>query len=376
MTSTIETNNSNILKKIECLNNICDYMSKTGKYSNEIIIKSREQINDLFNKYSLESAIILSDYFSLLGTNENAKEKEQYNKLYHRYIKSNNIAATLDSIYNNLRKCFTSEKMPDLFENTKFAARLQKEGNIIFSEYNKIKIHIYVEEVKTSNLCPICKEPMMITSPGEQSCSKCGRCQDAIITIIDDDGVSNDSKNSKYATYDPSKHCREWLDRIQGREIADMREVEKIVECIKNQLAQDRIKNVDYITYTLIRNYLHKNNKSCFNEHIPLIRKMITGISPPQLSEAELQKVNIYFIRIIKLYYAVKPSSKINCPYHPYIIYKILEQIMQNGNRKSAILKCIHLQSSQTLIQNDRIWKKICEHIPEFTYLPTDRNRQ
>jgi hypothetical protein len=154
-----------------------------------------------------------------------------------------------------------------------------------------------------------------------------------------------------------------------------MKEIEKIVECIKIQLAQERIRNIDYITYNLIRSYLHKNGSSSYNEHIPLIRRLITGVSPPQMTEAELQRVNIYFIRIIKLYNTVKPSTKINCPYHPYIIYKILEQILQDGQRKSAILKCIHLQSSQTLIQNDRLWKKICENIPEFEYIPTDRNR-
>jgi hypothetical protein len=214
----------------------------------------------------------------------------------------------------------------------------------------------------------------MITDISEQSCIKCGKCQDATITIIDDENI-NDNKNMKYGSYDPSKHCRYWLDRIQGRETSDITEIENVVVYIKQQLTEDRIKNIDYITYNLIRSYLQKNNYSSYNEHIPLIRKLITGISPPQLSETELQKINIYFMRVIKLYNTIKPSTKINCPYHPYIIYKILEQIMSNGSRKSAILKCIHLQSSQTLIQNDKLWQKICEHIPEFTYIPTDRNR-
>jgi hypothetical protein len=302
----------------------------------------------------------------------------------------------MDAIYTILHKHFLAsmeprqvddislidiQKIPDLFGEddptklTKRELRIQKEGRLLFSEYKKIKVHMYIEEVRTSSMCLVCNEPMMITTLGEQSCSKCGICQDAVITVIDDEGAGSDAKSMKYGTYDPSKHCREWLDRIQAREIADMRELEKIVKCIKGQLVQDRIKNVDFITYTLIRSYLQKNNFSKCNEHIPLIRKMITGIAPPQFTEEELQRVNIYFIRIIKLYYTVKPSSKINCPYHPYIIYKILEQILPDGKRKSDILRCIHLQSSQTLIQNDRLWEKICEHIPEFTYIPTDRNR-
>jgi hypothetical protein len=378
MTSTIETNNSNVLKKIECLKKISLFLEKYIPNSQLIVKENRELIDKLFNDYSIEFAVILTEYFQITGS-ESSKKKEQYNKLYQRCIKSNNITSRLDTIYNDFHRFFVKntrlKNIPELFDpKQKIENRLYKECSSLFLEYNKIKIHMYIEEVKINSLCTICNEQMMITDIGEQSCIKCGRCQDTAIAIIDDDGIS-DNKNIKYGSYDPSKHCRYWLDRIQGREIGDITEIEKIVEYIKKQLLEDRIKNIDYITYTLIRNYLQKNNYSAYNEHIPLIRKLLTGISPPQLTENELQKINIYFIRVIKLYNTIKPSTKINCPYHPYIIYKILEQIMIDGPRKSAILRCIHLQSSQTLIQNDKLWQKICENIPEFTYIPTDRNR-
>jgi hypothetical protein len=366
MTSTIDTTNTNILKKLNCLKKIYSYLEK-NIVNTDILNNTYYEIENLFNNYSLDSAIILSEYFSLSGTCS-SKEKEIYNKLYQRFIKSNNIASRLDIIYNNLNQTYKKHI-------SKNESKLIKEGNALFSEYTKIKIHDYIEEVKVSSLCDNCNEIMVVINIGEQSCSKCGICKDTVITVIDDD-ISNENKNIKYGSYDPSKHCRYWLDRIQGREIFDMTELENIVEFIKEQLVKDRIKNMDYITYNLIRNYLHKNNYSSYNEHIPLIRKLITGVPPPQLTEIELQKINIYFIRVIKLYNSVKPSTKINCPYHPYIIYKILEQILLNGNRKSAILKCIHLQSNQTLIQNDKLWKKICTFIPEFTYTPTDRNRE
>jgi hypothetical protein len=373
MTSTIETNNNNVLKKIEYLKKISIFLKKNIPNSTKIVNDNNILINNLFNDYSIEFAVILTEYFNIIDK-ESSKKKEEYNKLYQRCIKSNNITARLDDIYNNLHRFFVintriDKNIPELLD-----PRIYKEGSSLFLEYTKIKIYIYIEEVVITNLCNICNEQMMITDIGEQSCIKCGRCQDATIMIVDDEST-NDNKNIKYNSYDPSKHCRYWLDRIQGRETTDISEIENIVQYIKQQLIQDRIKNIDYITYNLIRSYLQKNNYSSYNEHIPLIRRLITGISPPQLSETELQKINIYFIRVIKLYNTIKPSTKINCPYHPYIIYKILEQIMTNGSRKSAILKCIHLQSSQTLIQNDKLWQKICAHIPEFTYMPTDRNR-
>jgi hypothetical protein len=42
-------------------------------------------------------------------------------------------------------------------------------------------------------------------------------------------------------------------------------------------------------------------------------------------------------------------------------------------NRKKELLSFIHLQGSQTLSQNDKIWFEICKYIKEFVYIPTDR---
>ena len=75
----------------------------------------------------------------------------------------------------------------------------------------------------------------------------------------------------------------------------------------------------------------------------------------------------------------IKPQKKTNCPYHPYFIYKIIEQIINKDSdkiKKAQILSCIHLQSRETLIQNDLIWGPICSRIPEFKYFPTDRNNE
>ena len=36
--------------------------------------------------------------------------------------------------------------------------------------------------------------------------------------------------------------------------------------------------------------------------------------------------------------------------YYPYYIYKILDIIIDKGNRKRRILECIHLQNRPTLV--------------------------
>ena len=92
-----------------------------------------------------------------------------------------------------------------------------------------------------------------------------------------------------------------------------------------------------------------------------------------------MQLIHLYFDKVIRIFDEIKPPGKTNCPYHPYFIYKIIDQIIKSDDdkiRKSQILSCIHLQSRETLVQNDLLFDIICKRIPEFTYKPTDRNSQ
>lgn len=373
MSTTIETNNINILKKIEHLQDICQYLSKRQLIDQLAFSKITKSITDIIDLYSVETALIMSSYFMLDGS---SVRKNEYTKMYNRFIKQSNLITRMDVIYNELKGIFL-ENNQDV--NASLQNKLYKDIWILLSKYAKIKVEVKVEEVYISNICHTCNEAMMITGINEQSCAKCGRCQEAVVLSNDDNNVMAETNNSKSGSYDPSKHCKYWIDRIQGREISDMTEIYKTSKMIKELLDKEKIKNIDYITCELIRKYLRRCSKSTLNEHIPLIRKIITGVAPPQLTEQELQTLNIYFIKIIKIYNTIKPPNKVNCPYHPYIIFKILEQVLVDGTRKKLILTCIHLQSTQTLILNDKIWYDICAVLKQddnlFRYMATDRSK-
>ena len=47
--------------------------------------------------------------------------------------------------------------------------------------------------------------------------------------------------------------------------------------------------------------------------------------------------------------------------------------IIDDNNKKRELLACIHLQSYETLIDNDKIWLQICKHNDNFVYKPTDK---
>jgi hypothetical protein len=208
-------------------------------------------------------------------------------------------------------------------------------------------------------------------------CKRCGMTKKLYGTVFEDEQFYyQEGQRTKHGTYDPSKHCRFWVERIQARETTEI--PEKVIISIKKCINRDKIKNINHINCTQIRRYLRQTHNSKYNEHVPLIRKLITGIMPPQLTDYEMQLIHIYFDKVIHIFDEIKPPQKTNCPYHPYFIYKIIEQIIKKDSdrlRKSQILACIHLQSRDTLINNDHIFKPICARIPEFKYIPTDRNK-
>jgi hypothetical protein len=353
------------------------------EYSSNIIIKKNysdeiktiiNSVTDLKYEYELGSSNILSNYFNIKSkTDEDLTEinikknikKKSFN-LYHNFITNENFISKINRLMIDIIKYINS--------NTIDSKVLKIIDHIIYL-FNNYTVQNTIKEVEY-DICE-CKNSMIIDSHlSVMVCEKCGMINEMLGTVFEDDQFYyQEGQRCKHGTYDPSKHCKFWVERIQARENTEIPPT--IIEIIKTYIKRDKIQNKKHITCAVIRKFLRQSHNSKYNEHVPLIRKLITGFLPPQLTEYELQLINLYFDKVIFIFENIKPDNKTNCPYHPYFIYKIIEQIIKNDNdhiRKSQILSCIHLQSRETLICNDILWKKICYQIPEFTYIPTDRN--
>jgi len=246
-----------------------------------------------------------------------------------------------------------------------------------FMRYVNLYNETYIIQNYTDTVviqCPTCQVDMvMVYNTSEYLCEKCG-LSEFIKGNSYDKEASSYTNVMKKISYDSSKHCRFWVERIQAKESLEIEQ--NILEKIKNKLKQDSCYSPSDTTCSTIRKNLRILHYTRYNEHVPLIRKMITGISPPQLTDQELYLIYNYFDKVVYIFNTIKAANKSNCLYHPYFIYKIVEQILINNNnfaRLQGILSCIHLQSRDTLIINDRIWKIICEKMTEFKYKPTNR---
>ena len=187
----------------------------------------------------------------------------------------------------------------------------------LFYRYENFTINKKMTSTKY-NICPNCNTKMeVISNFSELVCSKCGLTECLYGTVFEVAQFYNQTiPRTKHGSYDPSKHCRYWVERIQARETKDI--PGKVLNGIKYCINRNKIKSIDDITCEVIRKYLREIGFTKFNEHVPLIRKLITGINPPQLTDRELQLINIYFDKVIKIYDIIKTS--IICSYINIII--------------------------------------------------------
>jgi hypothetical protein len=220
-----------------------------------------------------------------------------------------------------------------------------------------------------------CGAQMIILSEtSELKCQNCFRVKIIEgVVFKNDQFFPQDGHKTKHGTYDSMRHYKFWMDHIQGKEAQTFDD--DFIERLGKQLDLVQ-KNRRLITYSQMRAAL-KSPAMCatrHNDHISLLLKLCGGRPSPVLSHEENAIASFMFSRVMYLYNQLKLPNKKNKPYYPYFIYKILEQILRKSP-KLRILNYIHLQSRDTMIKHDGIYKRICESADErdgLIYTATD----
>ncbi len=312
-------------------------------------------------------------------TNKNSifnkkQSKNIYNK-FNIFISCNDIYGTFDN-YVDYIYYFLDVYQPLLISlNLEYyknnTEKYFKRISTLIDNFNKTKLIYSIDEIKY-DVCSCGQKMIVQADASELLCVRCGYIKTLVGTVFLDSQFFNQEGNRyKHGSYDPNRHCKFWIERIQAKEntIIEPEFIEKIEKCIK----KDKIENLRNISVKQFRMYLKQTDLTKLNDHIPLIKKIITGYIPPQLTHNELHLLFNYFDKATKTYETIKPNSKKNSLYYPFLIYKILELIIEDQQRKNGLLSCIHLQSYKTLIDNDKIWKSICDHNACFEFTPTNK---
>jgi len=226
----------------------------------------------------------------------------------------------------------------------------------------------------------------LIVEPFGARCPECHRLYDCNDAVYEDAQVfSPAAQNSKTKSgcFSPNKHCAEWMTRILAQEsdaeIGDPDDPhnqggEKLLAQLREEAARSN-QYIPMLTVDSTRRLLRRVGRTDLNRNVPLIIKKLTGVSPPCLNEAKRLKGEMMFAQVIHIRNELAGAhKKVNRNYYPYYLYKIYDLILEREDPDRFMLWFIHLQSSETLTNNDREWKLICDRL-KWEWRPTDPAR-
>jgi hypothetical protein len=367
--NTIENNHVNLLNKLSIVGNMIDIVVSLS-FDCRIVRNRIKYIRNIYdnmkNGYEIDVVDVLSNYYD---KSDLLKHMSSTHDSYVIYVTCENYGGKLKQCFNFVESLFNHITQT----NDPRACDLYSKLSPLIKEYKGSDLTTKIKHVMYDT-CDCGSKMKVFENASELICPSCGKIYMIYGTIFEDTQFYNqEGSRVKHGCYDPSRHCKFWVHRIQAKETTDIPKecIEHLVQCIK----RDNITDGRKLLCGQLRLYLKDIGMTEYNDHVPLIRKIITGVVPPQLTNDELRQLYNLFDKSVTTFDIVKPSSKSNTIYYPYLIYKILDIVLQGGTRKKNILECIHLQSRDTLITNDNLWEHIC-NIIGIKYTPTDRNSQ
>ena len=213
------------------------------------------------------------------------------------------------------------------------------------------------------NVCHFCYKGEFIPIDDE-GILVCNVCSKHIPYLIENERPSykEPPKEVCFYAYKRINHFREIIAQFQAKESTQI--PEQVINDIKNQIKKERI-DLKQITNNKAKEILKKLGYNKYYEHIPFIKDII-GIKPPIMSpELEDTLCNL-FMEIQAPYAKFCPDDRVNFLNYYYTVYKLCELLDQ----KQFLPFFPMLKDREKRIEQDVIWKKICNHL-DWEFIPT-----
>ena len=357
--ATLDSKHNNILKQFEITDNeiIPDLENKISSLKENLknkklsmehkldlkdeIKKLQKQINSHKNKkknYYLNNSSLIFDYFENKKSIENNESNKK--KILHNF-------------FNTQSKNEEGE-----ISNSKSQSNVKKYFINLDDSFLNINDYIYSE-----NTCKYCKTGELIPVEDE-GILVCNICHTNVPFIVESEKPSykEPPKEVCFYAYKRINHFREILAQFQAKESTQI--PEKVIEDIKHQIKKERIELIQ-LTNNKAKEILKKLGYNKYYEHIPFIKDMI-GIKPPVMSPELEETLCNLFMEIQAPYAKFCPDDRVNFLNYYYTVYKLCELLDQ----KHFLPYFPMLKDREKRIEQDEIWKKICEEL-EWEFIPT-----
>jgi hypothetical protein len=299
----------------------------------EQIYKNKKKIKD----YYLNNSRFIFDYF------ENKKE----------ITNGTNKTTILNSFFKVNDKTFDENALTRANDNN-----VQKFFTNLDQTFININDYIYATDI-----CQSCNKGEMIPVEHE-GIMVCNVCAKQVTYLIENEKPSykEPPKEACFYAYKRINHFKEILAQFQAKETTQI--PEEVLENIKQQLNKERIP-LSKFTNSKAKEVLKKLGYNKYYEHIPFIKDKL-GIKPPIMTPELEETLCNLFMEIQGPYAKFCPDDRVNFLNYYYTVYKLCELL-----EKSEFLSYFPmLKDKEKRIEQDDIWKKICEEL-NWVFIPT-----
>jgi hypothetical protein len=201
--------------------------------------------------------------------------------------------------------------------------------------------------------CP--GERIFCQNDGCISCNLCG-VSEATLTIMEKPNYKEPTQDSGTYAYKRINHLTEILSQLQAKESTDI--PPKILENITREIKKRKIDKNDLDIFKL-RRILKRLGYIKLYEHSAALLQIINGRAPPCFTRADEAKIKKLFRFIQDPFTLYCPKNRKNFLNYSYVLHKFCELLGLDEYVSYFPL----LKNNSKLLQHDRIWKNICQHM-------------
>jgi hypothetical protein len=236
---------------------------------------------------------------------------------------------------------------------------IESKNNNIFQKYlsNIDETFLDINSfLRQTDVCQSCYKGELIPMDDE-GVLICNLCFKNVQYLIENEKPSykEPPKEVCFYAYKKINHFKEILAQFQGKETTQI--PVEVIENLKYQIKKERIE-CSNLTYYKTKELLKKLGYNKYYEHINFIKDKL-GIKPPIISQ-ELEETLCNFFMEIQYPYAKHcPDYRVNFLHYYYVLYKLFELL----DETQYLPEIPMLKDREKLIEQDTIWKKICEEL-------------
>ena len=323
--------NDNLSEQTLTIEQLLDFQDRVEEINTDIKFTKSKKID-----YFLDNSKYIFDYFenkkniSKGNTNTNSTTSNKSNKLDAFFKINKDESFTIENKNNNIFQKYLSNIDESFLDINAF--------------------------IRPSDICKSCHKGELIPMDDE-GVLICNICSVNVQYLIENEKPSykEPPKEVCFYAYKKINHFKEILAQFQGKETTQI--LDDVIEQIKQQIKKERI-GLEQLTHNKTKEILKKLAFNKYYEHIAFIKNKL-GIKPPVFSP-ELEETLCNFFMEIQYPYAKHcPDYRVNFLHYYYVLYKLFELL----GEKHYLPEIPMLKDREKLIEQDTIWKKICEEL-------------